>query len=159
VGIITEDDKIRVQRMRSNFEKKIEKMFTFELKDEYDKKTKAEKKRIIINPDILEIAKSLFDEKELYYFKNEETLDRIGQKVKEMFSKDNGYFQIFAYIFEIYVWISKFKNKSSIQAIEQELAKKIRFLSQKHPPTTENTQVDKNLEFLSFPEKKFNLFT
>jgi len=52
-----------------------------------------------LNTDIIEIARNLFLDSELYHFSNEEVLNRICDKVKAMFAKDYGYFQIFAYIF------------------------------------------------------------
>lgn len=74
-------------------------MFTFNIADDKDKKTKEDKKRSIINREILEISKQLREREELYSFSDLETLNKICERIKILFAKDTGYFQVFAYIF------------------------------------------------------------
>lgn len=92
-------------------------MFTFQLKDDKDKKLAKGIKKLTINKDVIEIAEQLCAKEELYSFNDMEALKKIGEVVKKMFVKDFGYFQILAYIFGVFVWINKFKKKGQIQNI------------------------------------------
>lgn len=79
--------------------------------------------------------------------------------IRKMFEYDQGTFQIFAYIFEEYVWQGKYEKKKTYGAIESELAKVIRFLSAKYPPTVKGgASIQQPVAFPEFKEIKLNLF-
>ena len=79
--------------------------------------------------------------------KNESVIVKIAGLVRNMFNYDDGAFQIFAYLFQEFMWMRKFKEKMEIDRIEKMLDQVLSLLSENYPSTAKTSaSTDKPVE-------------